>query len=162
MPGGHRCAGRRSYADVTERVAKLAAAGRDASGWRPCWSATTRPASATWPRSTRRASGAAWPRSTSGSRPTRTQADLLEAVVQLNADPAVDGYLIQHPVPPGFDFNQAVSAMDPAKDADGLHPTNLGLLALGDRDRPPALHARSGIQAMLAPLRDPRRRPAAW
>ena len=89
----------------------------------------------------------------------RQPGDLLEAIAQLNADPAVDGYLIQHPVPPGFDFNQAVSAMDPAKDADGLHPTNLGLLALGDRTAPRPC-TPLGIQAMLAPLRDPGRRPA--
>jgi methylenetetrahydrofolate dehydrogenase (NADP+) / methenyltetrahydrofolate cyclohydrolase len=76
------------------------------------------------------------------------QADLLEAIVQLNADPAVDAYLIQHPVPPGFDFNQAVAAMDPAKDADGLHPTNLGLLALGDPTAPRPC-TPMGIQAML-------------
>lgn len=79
----------------------------------------------------------------------RTQADLLDAVVQLNADPAVDGYLIQHPVPPGFDFNQAVAAIDPAKDADGLHPKNLGLLALGERGSPRPC-TPLGIQAMLA------------
>jgi methylenetetrahydrofolate dehydrogenase (NADP+) / methenyltetrahydrofolate cyclohydrolase len=77
-----------------------------------------------------------------------TQADLLAAVAQLNRDPGVDGYLIQHPVPPGFDFNQAVSAIDPAKDADGLHPMNLGLLALGDRHAPRPC-TPTGIQAML-------------
>ena len=52
----------------------------------------------------------------------QTQEDLLYALSQLNADPAVDGYILQHPVPAGFDFNEAVAAMDPAKDADGLHP----------------------------------------
>ncbi|MDA8044093.1 MAG: bifunctional 5,10-methylenetetrahydrofolate dehydrogenase/5,10-methenyltetrahydrofolate cyclohydrolase [Actinomycetota bacterium] len=79
----------------------------------------------------------------------RTQADLLEALIQLNADPAVDGYIVQHPVPAGFDFNQAVATMDPAKDADGLHPTNLGLLALGERGSPRPC-TPIGIQAMLA------------
>ncbi|HET9075338.1 MAG TPA: tetrahydrofolate dehydrogenase/cyclohydrolase catalytic domain-containing protein [Acidimicrobiales bacterium] len=78
----------------------------------------------------------------------RTQDDLLEALAQLNADPAIDGYIVQHPVPSGFDFNQAVSAMDPAKDADGLHPTNLGLLALGQRGAPRPC-TPIGIQAML-------------
>lgn len=77
-----------------------------------------------------------------------SQADLLEAIVALNADPAVDGYLIQHPVPPGFDFNRAVSAIDPGKDADGLHPTNLGLLALGQKGSPRPC-TPLGIQAML-------------
>ena len=78
----------------------------------------------------------------------RAQADLLDAIAQLNADPAVDGYIIQHPVPSGFDFNHAVSAMDPAKDADGLHPTNLGLLALGSTGSPRPC-TPLGIQALL-------------
>jgi len=77
-----------------------------------------------------------------------SQRDLLEAVARLNADPEVDGFIIQHPVPEGFDFTEAVSAMDPAKDADGLHPTNLGLLALGD-PRSPRPCTPLGIQAML-------------
>lgn len=76
-----------------------------------------------------------------------TQADLLAAVAQFNADPAVDAFIIQNPVPEGFDFNQAMLAVDPAKDADGLHPVNLGLLALGaPGPRPPT---PCGIQAML-------------
>ena len=78
----------------------------------------------------------------------RSQADLLEALLQLNADAAIDGYIVQHPVPAGFDFNQAVSTMDPAKDADGLHPTNLGLLALGQKGAPRPC-TPLGIQAML-------------
>ena len=79
----------------------------------------------------------------------QSQVDLLAAISQLNADPAIDGYIIQHPVPAGFDFNQAVSAMDPAKDADGLHPTNLGLLALGQKGSPRPC-TPIGIQAVLA------------
>jgi methylenetetrahydrofolate dehydrogenase (NADP+)/methenyltetrahydrofolate cyclohydrolase len=59
-----------------------------------------------------------------------TQADLLAAVERFNADPAIDAYLIQHPVPSQFDFNAALAAMDPAKDGDGLHPVNLGKLVL--------------------------------
>jgi methylenetetrahydrofolate dehydrogenase (NADP+)/methenyltetrahydrofolate cyclohydrolase len=78
----------------------------------------------------------------------RAQGDLLEAIQQLNVDPAIDGYIIQHPVPAGFDFNQAVGAMDPAKDADGLHPTNLGLLALGEAGSPRPC-TPLGIQALL-------------
>ena len=78
----------------------------------------------------------------------QTQADLLHALGQLNADPAIDGYIIQHPVPAGFDFNAAVATMDPAKDADGLHPTNLGLLALGEKGSPRPC-TPVGIQAML-------------
>src|SRR5262249_26577679 len=58
------------------------------------------------------------------------QAALLDAVDRFNADPAVDGYLIQHPVPQGFDFGEALERLDPVKDADGLHPVNLGKLVL--------------------------------
>ena len=76
---------------------------------------------------------------------------LLEAVEAFNADPEVDGYIIQHPVPDGFDFNEALGRMDPMKDADGLHPTNLGRLVLQEPGPVPCTPA--GIQAMLRPLR---------
>jgi methylenetetrahydrofolate dehydrogenase (NADP+)/methenyltetrahydrofolate cyclohydrolase len=76
-----------------------------------------------------------------------TQDDLLAAVRQFNADPSVDGFLIQYPLPPQFDFNAAVLAMDPDKDADGLHPVNLGRLVLQEPGPRPATPA--GIQAML-------------
>ena len=77
-----------------------------------------------------------------------TQADLLAAVAQFNADPRVDAFLIQNPVPAGLDFNAALAAMDPDKDADGLHPSNLGRLALGVDGPVPCTPA--GIQALLA------------
>jgi methylenetetrahydrofolate dehydrogenase (NADP+)/methenyltetrahydrofolate cyclohydrolase len=80
---------------------------------------------------------------------TATQAEVLAVVAELNDDPAVDAYLIQNPFPPGLDYNAAITAVDPAKDADGLHPTNLGLLALGDASVPVAC-TPAGIQAMLA------------
>lgn len=76
-----------------------------------------------------------------------TQAELLAAVDRFNANPQVDGYLIQHPVPPGFDFNEAMLRMDPGKDADGLHPVNLGKLVLQEPGPVPCTPA--GIQAML-------------
>jgi methylenetetrahydrofolate dehydrogenase (NADP+) / methenyltetrahydrofolate cyclohydrolase len=56
----------------------------------------------------------------------------VEAVVdELNADPACTGYIVQLPLPVGIDANAILSRMDPAKDADGLHPLNLGRLVLG-------------------------------
>ncbi|MFA4857967.1 MAG: tetrahydrofolate dehydrogenase/cyclohydrolase catalytic domain-containing protein [Candidatus Margulisiibacteriota bacterium] len=61
---------------------------------------------------------------------TASQKDLIQAVIEFNQNPAIDGFLIQNPVPKGFDFNAAVEAIDPKKDADGLHPTNLGKLVL--------------------------------
>lgn len=79
---------------------------------------------------------------------TAEQADLLAAVARFNADPDIDAFIIQNPVPAGFDFNQAMLAVDPAKDADGLHPTNLGLLALGAPGAPRPC-TPLGIQALL-------------
>jgi methylenetetrahydrofolate dehydrogenase (NADP+) / methenyltetrahydrofolate cyclohydrolase len=78
-----------------------------------------------------------------------SQAEILDAVRAFNEDPAVDAFLIQNPFPGGQDYNAAISAVDPAKDADGLHPTNLGLLALGVTDAPLAC-TPAGIMAMLA------------
>lgn len=75
------------------------------------------------------------------------QEDLLAAVREMNEDDAVHGYLIQHPVPSGFDLNAALLAMDPEKDADGLHPVNLGKLVLQEKGPVPCTPA--GIQAML-------------
>ena len=60
-----------------------------------------------------------------------TQADVEAAVAQLNADPACTGYIVQLPLPKGLDSNRVLELMDPGKDADGLHPTNLGGLVLG-------------------------------
>jgi methylenetetrahydrofolate dehydrogenase (NADP+)/methenyltetrahydrofolate cyclohydrolase len=76
-----------------------------------------------------------------------TQADLLAAVDRFNADPDVNGYLIQYPVPDHFDFGEALDRMDPAKDADGLHPASLGKLVLQEDGPIPATPA--GIQALL-------------
>ena len=57
----------------------------------------------------------------------------IEAVVdELNADPACTGYIVQLPLPAGIDANRILSRIDPDKDADGLHPLNLGRLVLGD------------------------------
>ena len=61
-----------------------------------------------------------------------TQKDVLDAIARLNADPACTGYIVQLPLPKGLDSNAALEAIDPRKDADGLHPTNLGRLVLGE------------------------------
>ena len=60
-----------------------------------------------------------------------TEADVRAAIQSLNENPAVTGYIIQLPLPAGLDENAMLELMDPAKDADGLHPTNLGKLVLG-------------------------------
>jgi len=62
---------------------------------------------------------------------TATQAEVEAAVDELNADPACTGYIVQLPLPKGLDENAVIGRIDPAKDADGLHPTNLGWLVLG-------------------------------
>ncbi len=77
-----------------------------------------------------------------------TQADLLAAIHEFNADPAVDGYLVQHPTPPQIDFDAALLAIDPDKDVDGLHPVNVGRLALSMPGPVPCTPA--GIEALLA------------
>jgi methylenetetrahydrofolate dehydrogenase (NADP+)/methenyltetrahydrofolate cyclohydrolase len=64
--------------------------------------------------------------------PASTSAAELEGTIgELNADPACTGYLIQLPLPGSLDDTWALSLVDPAKDADGLHPVNLGRLVLG-------------------------------
>ena len=60
-----------------------------------------------------------------------SQADVEQAVARLNADPACHGYIVQLPLPKGLDENRVLGLVDPVKDADGLHPTNLGWLVLG-------------------------------
>src|SRR6478752_6303572 len=62
---------------------------------------------------------------------TATQQDVEDVVRELNADPACTGYIVQLPLPKGLDPNPVLELMDPDKDADGLHPTSLGRLALG-------------------------------
>ena len=77
-----------------------------------------------------------------------TQADLVAAIREMNDDPGVDAMLIQHPTPPQIDFEAALLEMDPDKDVDGLHPVNMGRLALGMPGPVPCTPA--GIEALLA------------
>lgn len=58
-----------------------------------------------------------------------SRGELLGLIEQLNRDPAVDGILVQLPLPSGLDANEIMDAVDPAKDVDGFHPVNTGLLA---------------------------------
>ncbi|MEV0733799.1 tetrahydrofolate dehydrogenase/cyclohydrolase catalytic domain-containing protein [Polymorphospora sp. NPDC050346] len=75
-------------------------------------------------------------------------ADLAAAIDSLNADPAVHAILIQHPIPAHLDYARALLRIDPAKDVDGLHPTSLGRLAAGLPGPVPCTPA--GIEALLA------------
>jgi len=61
-----------------------------------------------------------------------SQQEVEDAVTGLNQDPAVTGFLVQLPLPDGIDTQRVLELVDPAKDADGLHPMNLGRLVLGE------------------------------
>ena len=71
----------------------------------------------------------------------------LDLLAELNADPAVDGYIVQLPVPDHLDAGELLMAISPDKDADGLHPVSLGRLALGLQGPRPC--TPSGVQELL-------------
>jgi methylenetetrahydrofolate dehydrogenase (NADP+)/methenyltetrahydrofolate cyclohydrolase len=82
-----------------------------------------------------------------------TEASVVATIRDLNADPTVDGVIVQMPLPPTIRLRAVVDAIDPAKDIDGIHPMNAGLLRLGyDGFLPATAHAaveilrRSGIE----------------
>lgn len=79
---------------------------------------------------------------------TASQTDIESVIAELNADDQVDGIILQLPLPDGLDAEGAVETIQPTKDADGLHPFNLGLLVMG---RPGPLPATpGGIMRILA------------
>jgi methylenetetrahydrofolate dehydrogenase (NADP+)/methenyltetrahydrofolate cyclohydrolase len=63
---------------------------------------------------------------------TATQADVLASITDLNSARECTGYIVQLPLPRGIDANTILEAIDPSKDADGLHPLNLGKLVIGE------------------------------
>ncbi|MFZ9266161.1 MAG: bifunctional methylenetetrahydrofolate dehydrogenase/methenyltetrahydrofolate cyclohydrolase FolD [Vulcanococcus sp.] len=81
--------------------------------------------------------------------PAETPADeVLRTIERLNADPAVDGILLQLPLPAGLDERPLLAAIDPEKDADGLHTLNLGRLLKGEPG--PRSCTPAGVMALLA------------
>jgi methylenetetrahydrofolate dehydrogenase (NADP+)/methenyltetrahydrofolate cyclohydrolase len=76
-----------------------------------------------------------------------TEAQLHETIDRYNADPAIDGFIVQTPLPPQLDEAAALMAVNPAKDVDGLHPVNLGKLVMGAQGPIPCTPA--GIQELL-------------
>ena len=114
-------------ARVAERVAAL--------GYRPGLTVVQvgdDPASAVYVRSKDRAANAAGICANTIRLPADiTQLALLAAIEGLNADPAVDGILVQLPLPSAIDTAAVIEAVDPAKDVDGFHPLNAGRLAAG-------------------------------
>ena len=84
---------------------------------------------------------------------------MLDVIARFNADPAVSAFLVQLPLPPGLDEEQALLAVDPAKDVDGLHPVNLGRLVLGTPGPLPCTPAGSSSSSTPTTSRS---RVATW
>ena len=118
-------------AEVKTGVAALRPGPASSRRSRSSWSARTpRPRSTSATRSERPTRSAS-PRATSSSPPGCSQAELFDTIRKINADPSIHGILLQLPLPKGLDENEAVNAIAPAKDADGLHPVSLGNLLAG-------------------------------
>ncbi len=81
---------------------------------------------------------------------TATQSEVLAVIEELNQNPGVDGILVQLPLPPHLDSVELITAIDPRKDADGLHPVNLGKLVRGE----PGLRSctPAGVMTLLQTL----------
>src|SRR6476646_10450837 len=77
-----------------------------------------------------------------------TTEDVMAVVRELNDDDAVDAMLVQYPAPPQVDFDAVLMAINPDKDVDGIHPTNMGRMALGIPG--PVSCTPAGIEALLA------------
>jgi methylenetetrahydrofolate dehydrogenase (NADP+) / methenyltetrahydrofolate cyclohydrolase len=127
--------GRAAAAAVRERVAEAVAGFKDSTGRAPGLATVLvgeDPASAVYVRSKGKATAEAGMESFSHQLEQGTsEAGLLDLVEQLNADPRVDGILVQLPLPKHIDSARVIAAIDPAKDVDGFHPANAGRLATG-------------------------------
>ena len=135
-------------AELKIRVAALRERGV-VPGLGTCWSATTPARTGTSAASTRTAPRSASTRSGATCRPTATQAEVEAVVDELNADPACTGLPRPAAAAARLDENRAaLGVIDPDKDVDGLHPTNLGWLVLGKAGAA-AVHARSASIELL-------------
>ena len=127
--------GKAFAAALRGRIAAQVAALRDAGGRAPGLAVVLvgeDPASAVYVRNKHKATIAAGMASFEYRLPADTeQAELLALVASRNADPAVDGILVQLPLPPQIDADTVLMAIDPDKDVDGFHPVNAGRLATG-------------------------------
>jgi methylenetetrahydrofolate dehydrogenase (NADP+) / methenyltetrahydrofolate cyclohydrolase len=125
--------GKAVAAKVRARVAERAAAFAARCGRRPGLAVVQvgeEAASSVYVRNKRRSSLEAGIDSFAHDLPAHTsEAQILALVQTLNQDPRVDGILVQLPLPKGVDANRIMDAVDPAKDVDGFHPVNTGLLA---------------------------------
>ena len=129
--------GKAFAADMRARLALQTAAFRAAAGRAPGLAVVLvgeDPASAVYVRNKGKATIEAGMQSFEHRLPANVpQADLLALVDALNADPAVDGILVQLPLPPHIDERMVTTRIDPDKDVDGFHPVNAGRLATGLR-----------------------------
>lgn len=121
-------------ASLLERVAAGVQARLDAGRRAPALAVIlvgNNPASEIYVRNKKRSCEKAGIRSLAFDLPnTTTEADLLALVAKLNADPEVDGILVQLPLPAHIDGDKVIETIDPNKDVDGFHPYNVGRLAL--------------------------------
>jgi methylenetetrahydrofolate dehydrogenase (NADP+)/methenyltetrahydrofolate cyclohydrolase len=134
--------------NVRRRVAQRVAAGRSAPGLAVVLVGSD-PASAVYVRNKRRACEQVGFVSIDHDLPATTpQAELFALIDRLNADPAVDGILVQLPLPPHIDATSLIQRIDPDKDVDGFHAANVGRLAL----RQPGLRpcTPKGVMTLLA------------
>jgi methylenetetrahydrofolate dehydrogenase (NADP+)/methenyltetrahydrofolate cyclohydrolase len=144
--------GRRLAAAIEQRLQSVIAAGR-AAGVRPPGLAVLRvgddPASGVYVANKEKACGRIGIRNLGAHLAADTSAAaVLASIEKLNADPAVDGILLQLPLPAGLDSGPLLEAIDPEKDADGLHTLNLGRLVKGEPG--PRSCTPAGVMALLA------------
>ena len=127
--------GKAAAADLRAKVAQAAGQFRETKGRAPGLATVLvgeDPASAVYVRSKVKATAEAGLESFAHHLPdTLSEAELLALVDKLNRDPAVDGILVQLPLPKQIDAQRVIEAIDPDKDVDGFHPVNAGRLATG-------------------------------
>jgi methylenetetrahydrofolate dehydrogenase (NADP+) / methenyltetrahydrofolate cyclohydrolase len=127
--------GRSAAQELRSRVAEAVAPFRAATGRAPGLAVVLvgeHPPSAAYVRAKLKATGEAGMESFEHRVPAETsEAELIALVDRLNADPNVDGILVQLPLPPHVDEQAVLTRVDPAKDVDGFHPVNVGRLSIG-------------------------------
>jgi len=144
--------GRRLAGEVERRLATLIAAARDQAGGPPGLAVLRvgdDPASGVYVANKEKACTRVGIRNLGAHLPAATPAaEVLASIERLNGDPAVDGILLQLPLPAGLAEGPLLAAIDPCKDADGLHTLNLGRLIKGEPG--PRSCTPAGVMALLA------------
>ncbi|KRE17020.1 bifunctional 5,10-methylene-tetrahydrofolate dehydrogenase/5,10-methylene-tetrahydrofolate cyclohydrolase [Bosea sp. Root381] len=177
MPQATLIDGKAVAAELRDEIAAEIAAIKAASGRVPGLHVVLvgeDPASRVYVASKEKLAAAAGMNSVAHRLPAETsEADLLAKLAELNADDAVDGILVQLPLPKHIDSGRIIDAIDPAKDVDGLHPINAGKLAAGKNGLVPCtplgsmlllkrvLPSLSGLEAVVIGRSELVGRPAA-